>query len=276
MTSGNGEGPIVLIGAGKMGGALLQGWLAQGIAGTQLAVRDPSPPQEVSQLVVEHGIALNPGIEALAERRPRVVVLAVKPQLFGDVLPDLKPLVQPGTVLLSIAAGVSLARLSELLGEKAAIVRAMPNTPASVGRGVSAAVANAHVDAAGKEAAGRLLEAAGEAVWLPSEDLMDAVTALSGSGPAYVFHMVEAMAAAGTSLGLAPDMAMALARATVAGAGEMLHVLPESAGQLRQNVTSPGGTTEAALKVLMGDERLTGLLTEAMKAARDRSCELGK
>lgn len=276
MNGGKGEGPIVLIGAGKMGGALLQGWLAQGIEGAQLAVRDPSPPGEVSRLVVEYGIALNPSLEALAERRPRVVVLAVKPQLFGDVLPDLRPLVQPGTVFLSIAAGVSLAGLAALLGEDAALVRAMPNTPASVGRGVSAAVANAHVDAAGQEAAGKLLEAAGEVVWLPSEELMDAVTALSGSGPAYVFHMVEAMAAAGASLGLAPAMAMALARATVAGAGEMLHALPESAGQLRQNVTSPGGTTEAALQVLMGGERLTGLMTEAMTAARDRSRELGK
>lgn len=268
-------GPVALIGAGKMGGALMDGWLALGLPGNQMIVRDPAAPPEISRLIVEHGISLNPEIEALAARRPRIVLLAVKPQMFGDVLPGLKPLVAKDTVFVSIAAGISLAGLEALLGAEAEIVRAMPNTPSAVGRGVTALIANGHVEEAAKTHVTALMSAVGEAHWLASEELMDAVTALSGSGPAYIFHMVEAMAEAGIKLGLEPEMAMAFARATVAGAGEMLHRSELPAAKLRQNVTSPGGTTEAALKVLMGEEGLARLMEAAMAAARDRSRELG-
>ena len=268
--------PLVLVGAGKMGGALLAGWLDGGVASELVAIRDPNPPQEVAVLVAERGVQLNSSIEDLAARKPAAVVLAVKPQAMPDVLPALQPLVAPETLFVSIAAGVGADRLDELLGGGAAIVRAMPNTPASVGRGITGAFANSRVTHDQRELADGLLAAVGEAVWIEDEALMDAVTAISGSGPAYVFHLVEAMAAAGVSLGLPEETAMRLARATVSGAGEMLHRSDLDAGTLRKNVTSPGGTTAAALEVLMGGDALTELMEKAALAARDRGRELGK
>lgn len=268
--------PLVLVGAGKMGGALLSGWLAQGLAPRQVFVRDPAPSPEIARLIAERGIPLNFSITDIAARKPAVVVLAVKPQSMAAVLPELGALVSPDTLFISIAAGTSLLRLEELLGGGLHAVRAMPNTPASVSRGITVACANARVTAEQREQAASLLGAVGEVGWVESEPLIDAVTAISGSGPAYVFHLAECLAAAGEALGLDPELSARLARATVSGAGEMLHRLDETPATLRKNVTSPGGTTAAALDVLMGEGGLSQLLRRATAAARDRSRELGQ
>jgi pyrroline-5-carboxylate reductase len=268
--------PLVLVGAGKMGGALLSGWLDKGLAPAQVFVRDPQPSADIARLVAERGIPLNFSVADIAARKPAVVLLAVKPQSMEQVLPDLAPLVSPETIFISIAAGTSLHRLKELLGAEARIVRAMPNTPSAVGRGVTVACANALVTAEQRALATALLAAVGEADWVESEPLIDAVTAISGSGPAYLFYMTECLAAAGEALGLEGGLAMRLARATVSGAGEMLHRLDEPAATLRKNVTSPGGTTAAALDVLMGEGGLSPLIRRAALAARDRARELGQ
>lgn len=269
------DGPLVLVGAGKMGSALLSGWLAKGLAPDQVAVREPSASPEIAALE-GHGLSLNAPVAEIAAREPSLVMLAVKPQAMADVLPELRPLVKPGTVFLSIAAGTGLGRLEDLLGVEVHAVRAMPNTPASVGRGITVACANQRVTQAQKVLADRLLAAVGEVGWVDNEALIDAVTAISGSGPAYVFHLVECLAAAGEALGLDAVLAMKLARETVSGSGEMLHQLDEPAGVLRVNVTSPGGTTAAALDVLMGEGGLSPLIRRAALAARDRARELGK
>jgi len=274
--------PLVLVGAGKMGGALLSGWLGpkgdagEGLAPENVFLRDPKPSAEITDLVVARGCSLNRSVEEIAAVRPRIVILAVKPQIMDVVLPDLRPLVQPGTLFVSIAAGVSLQRLSDLLGDGAVIVRAMPNTPASVGLGITAAIGNTLVNADDRAVCDALLGAVGDVVWLSQEAQMDAVTALSGSGPAYVFALAECMAAAGEALGLEPELAAQLARSTVAGSGAMLAQLPEDAATLRKNVTSPGGTTAAALDVLIGDQGLSLLMRKAMSAAQARSRELAK
>lgn len=268
--------PLVLVGAGKMGGALLSGWLDKGLPPKQVFVRDPSPTPDVARLIAERGIPLNFSIADLAARNPSVVLLAVKPQAMESVLPELRALVSPDTLFLSIAAGTSLLRLKELLGGEIAAVRAMPNTPAAIGRGITAAFANAQATAEQRALASDLLAAVGEVGWVDSEPQIDAVTAISGSGPAYVFYMTECLAAAGEALGLAPELAMQLARATVSGSGEMLHQLPDEAALLRKNVTSPGGTTAAALDVLMGEGGLSPLMRRATAAARDRARELGR
>ena len=270
------QGPLVLVGAGKMGGALLSGWLGRGLNPRDVFLRDPNPLAEIAQLVAERGIPLNFSIPDLAARKPSVVLLAVKPQMMDQVLPDLAPLVAPDTLFISIAAGMGLHRLGELLGAGAHVVRAMPNTPASVGRGITVACANGLVTSEQRELATALLGAVGEADWVESEALIDAVTAISGSGPAYVFYLTECLAAAGESLGLEAGLALRLARATVSGAGEMLHQLDDAPATLRKNVTSPGGTTAAALDVLMGENGLAVLLRHAAHAARDRSRELGQ
>ncbi len=270
------QSPLVLVGAGKMGGALLSGWLGRGLNPRDVYLRDPNPPAEIAQLVAERGIPLNFSIADLAARKPSVVLLAVKPQLMDQVLPDLAPLVAPETLFISIAAGMGLHRLGELLGAGAHVVRAMPNTPASVGRGITVACANTLVTPEQRKLATALLGAVGEADWVESEGLIDAVTAISGSGPAYVFYLTECLAAAAESLGLEAGLALRLARATVSGAGEMLHQLEDTPSTLRKNVTSPGGTTAAALDVLMGENGLSTLMRHAAQAARDRSRELGQ
>jgi len=274
------DGPLVLVGAGKMGGALLSGWLAPrtgpGVEPQNVFLRDPNPPEAIVRLADEKGLKLNSSIEEIIASAPRVVILAVKPQIMEAVLPDLRPLVRPGTFFLSIAAGLSLRTLSDGLGHDAAIVRAMPNTPASIGLGITAVFGNEAVSAEDKIVCDALLGAVGEAVWLTQEAQMDAVTALSGSGPAYIFALAESMAAAGEALGLGPALAEQLARATVAGAGAMLGQLPEDAATLRKNVTSPGGTTAAALDVLLGPDGLVQLMQSAMSAAEARSRELAK
>lgn len=270
------QGPLVLVGAGKMGGALLAGWLDKGLAPGNIVVRDPSPAPEMAGMLSDRGIALNDDVDDIAARKPAVVVLAVKPQLMDAVLPELKPLVSPNTVFVSIAAGTSLFHLQELLGEDVHAVRAMPNTPAAVGRGMTACYANPLVSAAQRALADDLLSAVGSVGWVESEPLIDAVTAISGSGPAYVFYLAECMAAAGEALGLSAELSSQLARATVSGAGEMLHQMPDDAATLRKNVTSPGGTTAAALDILMGEGGMSPLMRRAATAARDRARKLGQ
>lgn len=203
-----------------------------------------------------------------------MALLAVKPQMMGAALPALQALGNGATLFVSIAAGTTIAAFEAALGDRTPIVRTMPNTPAMVNRGITALCRNSHVSDGDMELAVALMAAVGETVLLEGEHQIDAVTAVSGSGPAYVFHLIEAMAAAGEAEGLSPEVAMKLARATVSGAGELAHRSGESAAQLRINVTSPGGTTAAALAVLMPE--LPGLMARAVKAAADRGRELGK
>jgi len=269
--SASSSGSIVLVGAGNMGGALLTGWLKSGVAGSSVIVVDPGPSAAMATMIAEagaqHATSLPVGIKA------GVLFLALKPQVMEAVLPSLRDAVGPETVVVSVAAGKTLAFLERHLGQ-AAMVRAMPNTPAMVGRGVTGAYANAGTDERRRQLVQNLLKVSGPVEWVPDETDIDAVTAVSGSGPAYVFYLVECMAEAGRKLGLQADLAMRLARETVAGAGELLHQLPDDASKLRQNVTSPGGTTAAALAVLMAEDGMQPLFDEAIAAARTRAQEL--
>jgi len=257
---------LVLVGCGRMGGALLDGWLKNGLAAGAAHVIDPHPRAELSDL----GISVNGELPD----DPAVLVIAVKPQMMADVLPRLS--VGAGTLVVSVAAGVTLAAYERAF-PAAPIVRAMPNTPAAIGQGVSAIIGNAKAGAAELELAEALMSAVGRVVRLESEGQMDAVTALSGSGPAYVFHMIEAMAAAGEAEGLPPALALELARATVAGAGALAVHEDEDPARLREAVTSPGGTTAAGLKELMDPETgLPPLMRRTIAAAAERGRELGK
>ena len=268
------DGPLVLAGAGKMGGAMLAGWLKRGLDPKLVMVQDPGPPPEVAALLERHGIPTHLELPDLP-RQPAVIVAAVKPQLMDQVFPRLAARSGPGTLVLSIAAGKTLASFERHLAADRAVVRAMPNTPAAIGRGITVCVANAHVSPSGRALATALLEAVGEVGWVEDEALMDAVTAVSGSGPAYVFLLAEALTVAGVRQGLDPELSARLARATVAGAGELLRQSAESAAQLRTNVTSPGGTTAAALAVLMREGAgMPELLDEAVAAATKRGREL--
>lgn len=268
-------GPVVLAGAGKMGTAMLSGWLARGLDPSNLIVLEPAPSTETRQLAATHGIRVQSQPDAVSPA-PSVIVVAVKPQVMADVFPPLAALAGTGTVVLSIAAGKTIAGFEANLKPSTAVVRAMPNTPAAIGRGVTGVVANSHVTDAQKEACEALLGAVGEVVWLENEALIDAVTAVSGSGPAYVFLLCEVLANAGVAAGLDRATATRLARATVAGAGELLNQSKLSAEQLRTNVTSPGGTTAAALDVLMKDSGgLQELMMAAVAAAQRRGRELG-
>lgn len=263
--------PVVLIGAGNMGGAMLSGWLKSGVPGSAVVVVDPGPSPAMLATIADAGASHVTA--APAGLKARVLFLAVKPQVMEAVLPAVKSLVGPQTVVVSVAAGKTLAFLEKHLGE-AAMVRAMPNTPAMVGRGVTGAFANARVSVDQRDGVNALLRVSGPVEWVPSESDIDSVTALSGSGPAYVFYLVECMAEAGRKLGLQADLAMRLARETVAGAGELLHQSPDDAARLRQNVTSPGGTTAAALSVLMAEDGMQPLFDQALEAARKRAEEL--
>jgi len=266
-------GTIVLAGAGKMGGAMLSGWLARGLDPHRIVVIEPSPSAEISALSSQ-GVRLNPKDAAIAE----TLVIAVKPQTFrqeGGVLKAFRNAVDPlKTLVVSIMAGMTIASIEDVCG--GAVVRAMPNTPAAIGRGITAAVAADTVSATQRLTAEALLKAAGTVEWVENEGLMDAVTAVSGSGPAYVFLLAEELARAGVAAGLPEELAARLARETVAGSGELLHRSELSAATLRQNVTSPGGTTAAALEVLMGNEGLHRLMIRAVAAATARSKELAK
>lgn len=260
---------LVLLGCGKMGSAMLQGWLAQGVMPTAVHVIEPAP----SDWLNASGVSINGTLPAA----PAVAILAVKPQMMGDALPQITALGGGDTLMVSIAAGTSIATFEQAFGTATPIVRAMPNTPAAIGRGITAIIGNAATTADHLSLAENLLAAVGQVVRLETEAQMDAVTAVSGSGPAYVFHLIETLAAAGVAQGLPEDLSMHLARATVAGAGALAETAEETPSQLRINVTSPNGTTQAALEVLMdAADGFPALLARAVTAAADRSRELGK
>lgn len=270
------DGQILLAGAGKMGAAMLAGWLARGIAPSRIVIQDPNLEGDAAALVRKHGVDCRSVLHDL-QTPPAVMILAVKPQAIDQVFPPLAKLAGLQTVVLSIAAGKSIASFEQHLAPRRAVVRAMPNTPAAIGRGISGAVANEFVSPLQKTYCDQLLGAIGEVVWLHDESLIDAVTAVSGSGPAYVFLLTECLAEAGRAAGLAPDLALKLARATVSGSGELMRQSALDPATLRQNVTSPGGTTAAALNILMRDpDGLGSLMHDAVQAALMRGKELGK
>lgn len=270
------DGSVVLAGAGKMGAAMLAGWLENGLDPASVVIQEPQLSGAALELAQKHGITSQSVLE-VQSRPPAVIVVAVKPQVMDDVFPALAKIAGPKTVVMSIAAGKTIASFEKHLPAGVAVVRAMPNTPAAIGRGITGAVANAHTTSDQKATCEALLSAVGDVVWVPDEGLIDAVTAVSGSGPAYVFLLAEALAEAGVAAGLAPETAKRLACATVSGAGELLHQSKTDPATLRQNVTSPGGTTAAALGVLMRDgSGLKELMTEAVLAAQKRGRELGQ
>ncbi len=257
-----------------MGGALVAGWCAKGL-GPRIVVIEPKPSKQILLLNRRFGLRVNPrGFGA--EERPDAVVMAVKPQTFVEVGRAHADLVGSGALLLSIAAGTSIATMKTAFGQSTAIVRAMPNLPALVGKGISAAVATREVSARHKKLAEQLLSAAGDFVWVDREALLDPVTAVSGSGPAYVFLLIECLTRAAMDVGLPAPLAERLARATIVGAGALIEGSKESASSLREGVTSPGGTTAAALKVLMGEPGLDQLVRRAVAAANARAQELGR
>jgi pyrroline-5-carboxylate reductase len=263
-------GTLVLVGAGKMGGAMLEGWHRLGLKFDQVVAIEPEPAPEIITLG-QRGLRINPSLDTIAAR---AIVIAVKPQIAPQVLPGLASLIRDDTVAISIMAGRTLGFLEKALPANAAIVRSMPNTPASIGRGITVAVPNARVSRAQRDLADKLLRATGAVEWVADEGLMDAVTAVSGSGPAYVFLLAESLARAGAAAGLPAELSARLARATVAGAGELLHRSTLDAATLRQNVTSPGGTTAAALDVLMAPDGLDPVMKRAIAAAARRGREL--
>jgi pyrroline-5-carboxylate reductase len=258
---------LVLLGCGKMGSAMLEGWLAGGLPATSVWVNDPNP----SDWVQAQGVHLNTDLP----ESPAIVLVAVKPQIMREALPTLAALGNGGTLFLSVAAGITIATFEEMLGDKTPVIRSIPNTPAAVKQGITAIIGNAQVSETQMQQAETLLSAIGQTVRLETEDQMDAVTGLSGSGPAYVFHLIECLARAGEAQGLAPDLAMTLAKATVAGSGALAMQAGETPSQLRVNVTSPNGTTQAGLNVLMDEETgLPPLVAKTIDAATKRSKEL--
>lgn len=260
---------LVLMGCGKMGGAMLSGWLKGGLPPASVWVADPKP----ADWLVDAGVHINVDFP----ENPAVALIAVKPQMMGEALPSVAALGGGSTLVISVAAGTPIARFEEVFGPGTPVVRAMPNTPAAIGRGITAIIGNAHASEDHLNLAETLLSAIGQVVRLQDEAQMDAVTAVSGSGPAYVFHLIETLAAAGVAEGLDEDLAMALAKATVGGAGDLAEQAEEGPGQLRVNVTSPNGTTQAALEVLMEEQSgFPPLLKRAVKAAADRSKELSR
>lgn len=260
---------MVLLGCGKMGSAMLAGWLKGGLPAAAVSVIEPMP----SDWLQSTGVKLNQDLPA----NPALVLIAVKPQMMGAALPQLTGFAGGKTLFVTVAAGTTIAKYEAEFGSQTPIVRAMPNTPAAIGRGITAICGNASASEADLAMAEGLLEAVGQVVRLEGEHQMDAVTAVSGSGPAYVFHLIETLAAAAEAEGLPADLAMKLARATVGGAGALAEAAPETPSELRVNVTSPGGTTAAALAVLMDAETgFPALLPRAVHAAAERGRELGK
>lgn len=260
---------LVLLGCGKMGSAMLQGWLSSGLSPSAVTVIEPNP----SDWLLKTGVRITTDLPP----SPAMVVVAVKPQMVQDALPVLFAMGGGGTVFLSIAAGTTLATFQAMLGAGTPVIRAMPNTPAAIGRGITALIGNAAVSDDALDLGERLLSVVGQTVRLQREADMDAVTAVSGSGPAYVFHLIETLAEAGQAEGLSPELALQLAKATVAGAGALAEASEDSPSQLRINVTSPAGTTAAALEVLMDEETgFPDLMRRAVSAAANRSRELGK
>jgi pyrroline-5-carboxylate reductase len=257
---------ILLIGAGRMGSALLEGWRAKGVK--SIIVVEPKPSANIKKLAKAKAITLVTAATQ-TKRKIAVCIVAIKPQVLKGEAAALAGIAQSGALMISIAAGTSVSSLRQAWGAKARIVRAMPNTPGAIGRGITGLYAAKGVTPLDRKRADALLSALGATVWVAKEELIDSVTALSGSGPAYVFHLVEALTKAGTSVGLEPALAEKLARATVAGAGALLDADKTSAALLRQAVTSPGGTTESGLKVLMGE--LSDLMTRTVAAAKKRA-----
>jgi len=267
-------GTLTLVGGGKMGGALLAGWLDRGTDPASVVIVEPFEAAR-DDIAANHGVPVAASADDLAaDHRPEVIVFAVKPQDMAAVAPSYRRFVDAAPVFLSIAAGTTIAFFEKHLGANAAIVRSMPNTPAAVRRGITVACPNGHVSAAQRERCDGLLAAVGEVAWIDDEGLLDAVTGVSGSGPAYVFLLAECMAEAGVAAGLPPDLAARLANATVAGSGELLRLADDGPDVLRKNVTSPGGTTAAALEVLMAADAMPAVLREAIAAATKRSREL--
>jgi pyrroline-5-carboxylate reductase len=271
------SGKLLLAGCGKMGGALLEGWLQQGIPASDIIIVEPNNDLGM-HLTTTFGVSVLSDPDSLSDDlAPAVVMMAVKPQVMDDVAPAYARFAGSGTVYLSIAAGKNIRYFATMFGDHAAIVRAMPNTPAAVARGITVCCANSHVTVEQRDVCTNLLRAVGSVDWVNDEGLIDAVTGLSGGGPAYVFLLVESLAHAGVAAGLPEDLAMRLARETVAGSGELLHQSSEEPATLRKNVTSPGGTTAEALRVLMGETDTDGwqsLVTDAVAAATNRSREL--
>jgi pyrroline-5-carboxylate reductase len=265
------QGTIVLAGAGKMGGAMLSGWLARGLDPRRVAVIEPQPSDDIKALVAQ-GVRLNPSPKDIGD--VATLVVALKPQGFREAGMTLRPFVGASALVVSIMAGMTIASIAQVCGGR--VVRAMPNTPAAIGRGITVAVAANDVSTAQRTVADALLRATGSVEWVGDEGLMDAVTAVSGSGPAYIFLLAEELARAGVAAGLPADLATKLARETVAGSGELLHRSDLASAALRQNVTSPGGTTAAALEVLMSPDGMQQLMTRAIAAATQRSKDLAK
>ncbi|MFD2264807.1 pyrroline-5-carboxylate reductase [Lacibacterium aquatile] len=266
-------GSVLLVGCGKMGGAMARGWLKAGVE--KIVIVEPYPAAIGDDLANHPKVTSAATIDALGVEIPSTVVLAVKPQMMAAALEQLAPKLSSGALVVTIAAGKVMEFYRQYL-PKAALVRAMPNLPASIGKGISVAVASPEVTPAQKATAEALLKACGEVGWVPEEPLLDPVTALSGGGPAYVFNLVEAMAAAGVAAGLEADLAMRLARNTVAGSGALLDESELPAATLRENVCSPGGTTIEAIKILRAEPGLEELMTRAIGAASARATELGK
>ena len=271
--SGEANFSVALVGAGNMGGAMLGGWLRDGVAGDRITVVDPSPPPQMAKLISDNNVRHIKKASDDAASVADIVVLAVKPQILDLVVGEISPLVGSNTVVVSVAAGKTIKAICAGVGEIACI-RAMPNTPALIGRGITVGFANDLVSEVQRAQVDRLLRATGSVAWVDEERLIDSVTAVSGSGPAYAFYLAECMAAAGVAAGLSPELALQLARETVAGAGELMMQSEHDPAQLRKNVTSPNGTTAAALDVLMADDGLRPLMLAAIGAAKKRSEEL--
>jgi len=264
------DASLALAGAGKMGGALLRAWLDRGYDPRKIGVIEPRPSPELVELAGAKGFAFGP-----PSRPPQVLVLAMKPQNLDEAAAGLVPMASRDTLVVSILAGKTIANVAARLPQAKAIVRAMPNLAAAVGRGMAVLAANAAATPGQRAAAEALFAATGRVEWLAGEELIDAATAVSGSGPAYVFYLAEALAGAGAALGLPAEVATRLARATVEGAGELLFQRPEcSVTELRENVASRGGTTAAALEVLMAQDGLAPLVERAVKAAKQRAAAL--
>jgi pyrroline-5-carboxylate reductase len=266
------KGTLVLVGAGKMGGAMLEGWLKSGVDPKKIVVLDPFASDEMKTLLSKHKVSLNAAVSSIMDAE--VVLIAVKPQMMEEVLPAIVGLAASKPLILSVAAGKTIASFERHFGKSAAVIRTIPNTPAAIGRGITAMSVNTNVSAKQLQLATDLLSAIGDVVTVDREELIDCVTAVSGAGPAYIFYMTECLAAAAEKIGLPPALAMQLARATVAGSGELMRVTGTEAATLRQNVTSPKGATHAALQILMAENGLQPLFEKAVKAAADRSREL--
>lgn len=265
---------LILAGCGNMGHAMLSSWVGAGrIPAAAVAVVEPN--ESLRERATALGVTAYASASEIAPiAKPKVVIFAVKPQVMRDVVPDYSRFKNEGAAFVSIAAGTPISTFEELLGADAPIVRCMPNTPAAIGKGMLVLFANNNITPEQNEFVQDLLSANGAIATIDSEDLMDAVTAVSGSGPAYVFHFIECLTEAGQAAGLPEDVAKLLAMQTVYGAGALAATSDEEPGKLRENVTSPNGTTAAGLAVLMGDNRLKALVAETVEAAKQRGIEL--